>query len=440
MPKKRIPRSQLRGKEMLELRQKFEEGKISSSELAKGLIEIGMKRFIEEVLEEEVSEYLGREYYERGNSPKGYRNGYKQGIIRSGEGKIVVDRPQVSDSQEIYRSKIWPYLKGRTEKLERLAVEMYVRGCSVRDIEDILRDKEGKTYLSHSVISQLTKRLWEEYNAFLEERLEDIEVVYIYCDAVYESMRIYKGPKEGILVVWAVVSDGRKKLLTLELGNKESYGCWQDIFRRLKERGLNEPVLGVSDGAPGLIKAFEEAFPNTLRQRCLVHKKKNILDKVPEKAKDEVKSYLNSVYNAADEEMARINAEVFRKRFGEIYPSAVRSFEEDFEACIAYLRCPERHRKHICTNNMIERTFLEEKRRTKIIPRFFDEKSCLALSFGVLMRAEQRWRKIPMNFDEQVKIMELREKLGQKTRYNEVEVKSDQRVHCENSFSRKKWT
>ena len=89
---------------------------------------------------------------------------------------------------------------------------------------------------------------------------------------------------------------------------------------------------------------------------------------------------------------------------------------------------------------MIERTFLEEKRRTKIIPRFFDEKSCLALSFGVLMRAEQRWRKIPMNFDEQVKIMELREKLGQKTRYNEVEVKSDQRVHCENSFSRKKWT
>ena len=200
MPRKRIPRSQLRGKEMLELRQEFEEGKISSSEFAKGLIEIGMKRFIEEVLEEEVKEYLKREYYERGNSQKGYRNGYKQGIIRSGEGKIVVDRPQVSDSETTYRSEIWPYLKGRTKELERLAVEMYVRGCSVRDIEDILRDKDGKTCLSHSVISQLTERLWEEYNAFLEERLKDVDVVYIYCDAVYESMRIYiKGQKRAYL-------------------------------------------------------------------------------------------------------------------------------------------------------------------------------------------------------------------------------------------------
>ena len=280
------------------------------------------------------------------------------------------------------------HIEGNTEQLERIAIEMYVRGCFTRDIEELLKDKWGRVLLSKSAISQLNKRLWEEYEAFCKRDLSGYDVVYIFCDAVYEALRMYRR-KRGNISSMGILSSGKKILLSMMLGNKERYEDWLEVFRDLRRRGLGEPVLGTTDGAPGLIKAFEQVFPKTLRQRCLVHKKRNILNKVPQEAVKEVKVYLDSIYYAPDYATAKLLAKEFKDKYNQKYPSAIKSFEEDFEACIQHLKCPVGHRRSITTTNLVERSFLEEKRRSKVIPRFFDEKSGLALCFATLIRASQ---------------------------------------------------
>ena len=261
MPKKRIPPSQRLSKEILELVQNLNEAGNNKPILTK-LIEMSIRKTIQEILEKEVTEYIGKAYYESGQNRNGYRNGYKPAHIRTAECKIPIQRPQVDDTNEPFRSKVWPHLKGNTQRLEHIAVEMYARGCSTRDIEALLKDEYGNILLSKNAISQLNERLWQEYQAFCQADLSHYDIVYIFCDAVYESLRLHKSPKEGVLVVWGILSTGVKVLLTMELGNKESYDDWLQVFRNLKKRGLCDPVLGVTDGAPGLIKAFEEIIEN----------------------------------------------------------------------------------------------------------------------------------------------------------------------------------
>ena len=419
MPNKRIPPSERVSKEIMELIEKLKGGGDNQEILAE-LIKLSIKKLLQEILEAEVEEYIGKEYYERGKDREGYRNGYKPAHIKTAEGKIRIEKPQVSDTKETFQSEVWKHIEGNTEQLERIAIEMYVRGCSTRDIEELLKDKWGRVLLSKSAISQLNKRLWEEYEAFCKRDLSGYDVVYIFCDAVYEALRMYRSGKEGILVVWGILSSGKKILLSMMLGNKERYEDWLEVFRDLRRRGLGEPVLGTTDGAPGLIKAFEQVFPKTLRQRCLVHKKRNILNKVPQEAVKEVKVYLDSIYYAPDYATAKLLAKGFKDKYNQKYASAVKSFEEDFEACIQHLKCPVGHRRSITTTNLVERSFLEEKRRSKVIPRFFDEKSGLALCFATFIRASQKWNKLRFTFEDQVKIMELREELGHKAIKEEI--------------------
>jgi transposase-like protein len=415
MPKKRIPPSERISNEIMDLIANLD-GSGSNQQILGKLMQLSMRKLVQELLEKEVKEHIGAEHYEHNGARDGYRNGYKQAHIKTTEAKLNIDRPQVADSAIPFSSDIWHHIKGNTEQLERIAVEMYARGCSTEDIEKLLMDKDGRLLLSKSAISQLNDRLWQEYETFCKTDLSEYDIVYIFCDAVYESLRLHRSPKEGILVVWGILSSGTKVLLAMLLGNKESYDDWLYVFRDLHKRGLSDPVLGTSDGAPGLIKAFTEAFPKTLRQRCLVHKKRNILGKVPQDAASEVKFNLNSVYFAADEKAARTQAEYFKEKFGRLYPSAVQCFEDDFDACIQHLKCPAHHIRFISSTNLAERSFGEQKRRSKVIPRFFDEKSGLKLVFASLIRASQGWRKISFTFDDQIRIMELRHKLGHKAK------------------------
>lgn len=400
-------------------------------------MQLSMRKLVQELLEKEVAEHIGKTYYEHGTARGGYRNGYKPAHLKTAENKLLIEKPQVADSSEGFHSELWPSIKGNTEQLERIAVEMYARGCSTRDIEELLKDENGTILLSKSAISQLNTRLWEEYETFCKSDLSDYDIVYIFCDAIYESLRLHKSRKEGILVIWGILSSGTKVLLGMQLGNKESFADWLEAFRDLRKRGLKDPVLGTTDGAPGLIQAFEQVFPKTLRQRCLVHKKRNIINKVPSEIASEVKIYLNSVYFASNEKSAREQAQIFRDKFGPLYPSAVKCFDEDFDACIQHLKCPARHRKFINSTNLAERSFLEQKRRSKVIPRFFDEKSGLKLAFASLIRASQNWRKLNITFDDQIKLMELRHKLGQKAE-KEQSVPKRLRMPQENFSSKNK--
>lgn len=401
-------------------------GEGNNQKLLGQLIQLSMRKIVQELLEKEVQEYTGRAYYEHNGNYSGYRNGYKPAHLKTAEKKLKIEKPQVSDASESFRSSIWPHIKGRSEQLEKIAVEMYARGCSTRDIEKLLKDENGHILLSKSAVSQLNERLWEEYQAFCKADLSDYDIVYIFADAVYESLRLHKSRKEGILVVWGILSSGSKVLLSMQLGNKESFHDWLEVFRDLKKRCLGEPVLGTTDGAPGLIQSFSQVFSTTLRQRCLVHKKRNILNKVPSDAIPEVKIHLNSIYFAPDKESAQREAEVFRDKYANLYPSAVKSFNEDFDACLSHLQCPAAHRRYITSTNLVERSFGEEKRRSKVIPRFFDEKSGLKLAFASLIRASQSWRKINITFDDQMKIMELRQKLGHKAKEEQAVFKPEE--------------
>ncbi|MGH3927050.1 MAG: transposase, partial [Pseudonocardiaceae bacterium] len=157
---------------------------------------------------------------------------------------------------------------------------------------------------------------------------------------------------------------------------------------------------------------IEEALPYSLRQRCLVHKKRNVMAKVPEDEKAAVAAFLGAVYHAPTVEVARSLATQFAERYEGRFPSAVRSFLDDLEACLAHLRCPEVHRRSIRTTNVIERAFEELRRRTKIIPRFFDEKSCLKLAYAELVRAGQRSRRVRMSEIEIRHLQLLRKELA----------------------------
>lgn len=172
-----------------------------------------------------------------------------------------------------------------------------------------------------------------------------------------------------------------------------------------------------------------------------MHKKRNILNKVPSQGIPEVKSYLNSIYFAANEKCAHGEAHIFRGKFAPSYPSAVKCFDQDFAGCIQHLKCPASHRKFITSTNLVERSFLEEKRRSNAIPRFFDEKNALKLVFASLIRASQNWRRLKFTFEDEIEIMELRERLGQKAEKEQV-ISKHPRKGClvSNNFSRKNRT
>jgi putative transposase len=387
----------------------------SEGEITTTIIRLGVERLIQEMLEEEVKDHLGRDRYERRDPDqehRGYRNGYEPGRMRTGEGEIVVQVPQVRDAPETYRSPLMTLLRGNSEVLERLAIEMYTRGLSTRDIEDAIAEATGERLLSRTAVSRLTEILWEDYQTFIQRDLSSFPVVYLFLDAVFESLRRQGGGKEGILCAWGICADGRKVLLHMALGNKESYQNWLGFLRDMIGRGLWVPVLITTDGAPGLLRAVKEVFPNSLRQRCLAHKTRNITDKVPESVREAVKAAVQGAYYAPNRQIAQMVAADVLETYQDEYPSAMASFQDDWDACIAYLRCPTIHHKRIRTTNLLERSFVEERRRTKVIPRFFTEKSCLKLVFSSLWQASLRWQGVRMSEFELQQIALLRKELG----------------------------
>ena len=408
----RIPPSERIQKQIDEL---LEGNWKDSDDLVTRLIHLGAQHLAQEMLEEEVTDYLGRGHYERREDNEehlGYRNGYRPANMDTAEGRVQLRVPQVRESPVHYRSKLVDFLRGNSDVLERLAVEMYTRGLSTRDIEDAFREVTGDMLLSRTAVSIITDRLWDDYQAFCERDLSVFEVEYLFLDAVYESLRREAGFKEGVLVAWGICRSGRKMLLHMALGNRESYTAWKDFIRGMVKRGLNTPILITTDGAPGLVRAVDEAWPKSLRQRCLVHKVKNVVDKVPDSARTDMNAMVRSAYTAPNRKVAEMIAKDLLDRYQDLYPSAMKSFTEDLQACWAHLRCPAIHHKRIRTTNLLERTFVEQKRRTKVIPGFMTEQSCLKLVFATLWQVSQRWHGVRMTEFEQQQLLSLRSELG----------------------------
>ena len=404
----RIPASERTSQKLEELlRQGVTDGEARSE-----LVKLGLRKIVEEVLEGEATDALGRDYYEHGAAPgAGYRNGYRRGRLRTAEGPIEYAVPQVADRAAPFVSRVRAGLAGRTAELERLAVEMFARGLSTRDIEAAFRDATGASLLSRTAVSQVTEQLWQEYEAFATRDLSEFAVAYLFVDGLAE--RLHAGmPREAVLCAWGITEDGRKVLLHLAPGTKEDTVSCTAFFEDLKRRGLPDPLLVVTNGAPGLIRAVETCFPRALRQRCLAHRLRNLRSKVPDAQWPEIAVRARACYEAASPALATLLREDFAAAYERELPAVVKCFLDDFDACVAHLRFPLRHRKVIRTTNLLERLFLEERRRTKIVPHAFGERPVLKLMYAAVIRAADRWRGLTVGEFEQRQLRAIRDELN----------------------------
>jgi putative transposase len=368
---------------------------------------------VQELVEGEQADYLGGRgrYERRGEAQRGLRNGYEPHRVRTAEGPLTVQVPQVRGAGAPFRSTLMGFLEGNSDVLERLVTEMYARGLSTRDIEDAFRDVTGELLISRSAVSEITDRLWADYQEFTARDLAEIEVEYLFTDAIFESLRA-QGAKEALLVAWCIAADGRKHLLHLAVGNKESEACWTEFFRSMLSRSMRLPATVTSDGAPGLIKAIQACFPASIRIRCWFHKLANIRSKLPDETAGEVLAHVYAVRDAPTMDAARAAAGRFTGTFARDYPAAVACFADDLEAMLAIHRVPVRHRIRVRTTNLAERSFEEERRRTKVIPRLMDEKAALKLVFATMIRAAGRWCRVSVSDLERHQLKLLRAELG----------------------------
>ena len=394
------------------------------------LIRLAVQKIVEEGLEAEASEALGRGYYQRDDSPErdgagtlgpaagekplgGYRNGYRTGHLKSAEGAIEFAVPQISDRAEPFVSRIKQHVQGRSEELEKLAIEMFARGLSLRDIEDAFRDSDGKAMLSRTAAGEVAEKLWEQYESFATRDLSMYEIDYLFLDGVAE--RLNPGQRrDAVLAAWGIDHEGRKQLLHLAPGTKEDTESCVSFIQDMKRRGLRDPLLVNTDGGGGLIAAVHQCFPRSLRQRCLVHKTRNLSTKVTEDLWPQFKADATAVYQAPNPETARLLRDEFVKRYEKKCPTAVTCFLDDFEACIAHLVFPITHRKAIRSTNLLERLLEEDRRRTKVLPHAFGEKGLLKLMFAATIRASERWRKLTITNFERAQLEQLREELNDK--------------------------
>ena len=381
--------------------------------IVSALVETVTRLVVQELLEGEQGDFLdGRgRYQRRGEEQLGLRNGYERGRLRTAEGFVDVAVPQVRGAGEPFRSSLMSFLDGNSEVLESLVNEMYARGLSTRDVEDAFRDATGELLISRSKVSEITDRLWEDYQAFIARDLSELEVEYLFVDAVFEALRRH-GAKEALLVCWCIDSDGRKHLLHLAVGNKESEACWTEFFRNMLARGLRMPTTITSDGAPGLVKAIEVCFPASIRIRCWFHRLANIRAKLPDESASEVMAHLYAVRDAPTLDAARAAADRLINTFDRAFPAAVACFRDDLDALLAIHRVPVRHRIRVRTTNLAERSFVEERRRTKVIGRFGDEHAAMKLVFATMIRAAERWCRVSISDLERHQLKLLRADLG----------------------------
>jgi putative transposase len=348
---------------------------------------LGARLVLQRAVEEEVAAFLQRARYERTPAATGSRNGTRPKHIQTAEGELTVAMPQVRGTVERFVSRVIPDTRTivRTRPLEALVIGAYVRGLSDRDVESLAAEA-GLGALSKTTVSTLCRELRARYHAFQARALTTVELLVLFLDAISLPTRP-SGAKEGVLVAWGYTLAGERVLVSVRLGQRESHEDWLDLGRDLVRRGLATPWLLVSDGAPGLIRAIEELWPAADRQRCTVHRLRNVLAKLPKRGamRERVK---RAYWAALDEATDPADAERrLRALVGDLmraYPSAAACLAEDLPALCVHLRYPLRLRKRLRSSNLLERSLEEVRRRTKVIGRFPGETSCLSLCWAVL--------------------------------------------------------
>src|SRR5882724_7367546 len=358
-----------------------------------------MQQLLHRLLEEEVGGLLGRGRYERREAVDpavGYRNGFgKPRRVSLSSGTLTVRRPRVRGLAARFESRLLPLFKRRTEEVGGLLPELYLHGLAHGDFDLALRGLLGTAApLSAASIARLKAGWQTEYETWRRRRLDELEPVYVWADGIYVKAGLEKD-KATMLVLIAALRDGRKVVLAVESGYRESTESWAALLRDLKARGLRAPRLVIADGHLGIWGAVATVFPEVEEQRCWNHRIVNVLDTLPQKLQGEGRALLAKIPYAETREEAERQKGAFQAwatRKG--VPAAGRRLAADWGRLVTFYAFPKEHWKHLRTTNVVESPFAAVRLRTAAANRFKKVENATAVIWKTLLVAEQCFRRL----------------------------------------------
>ncbi len=357
----------------------------------------GARRMLATALRAEVDEYIAAHADERDAAGKALvvRNGLARARqVTTAAGQLEVRAPRVNDRRENMRfsSAILPPWARRSPKVAEVLPVLYLRGISTNDFVPALAEFFGsEAGLSASTIQRLTREWSQDLKAFSQRDLSKVDYVYLWADGVHFNIRLEED-RLCCLVLIGVRADGRKELVAVGDGFRESEDSWAEVLRDLKRRGMRAPVLAIGDGALGFWGALRDIFPETKEQRCWVHKIASCLDALPKSLQPKAKAALHEIMNAEHKEAAEAAVDRFQETYGAKYPKAVEKLLKDREALLTHLDFPAEHWIHLRSTNAIESTFATVRLRTHKTKGAGSRAAGLAMAYKLLDAAQARWR------------------------------------------------
>ena len=357
-----------------------------------------VQRFIQALLDEEITALLGRAKSARWGSvdaPMGLRNGYgKPRRLSLTSGTITVRRPRVRGLGERFVSQVLPLFQRRTREVGKLLPQLYLHGLALGDFDLALRGLLGDAApLSPASLARLKAQWQLDYEAWKQRRLDDLEVVYVWADGLYVKAGL-EDTKAALLVMIGALTDGRKVVLAVESGQRESKASWGAVLRDLRARGLRPWRCTVADGHLGIWAALGEQQPTAAEQRCWNHRITNVLDAIPQKYQAEARTLLCAMPYADSQAACEQLRAQFDGRYRQLAPKAVERLGHDWERLITFYQFPREHWRHLRTTNVVESPFAAVRLRTTAAKRFKKVDSATAMIWKVLQVAEKTFRRL----------------------------------------------
>jgi transposase-like protein len=362
----------------------------------------GAQQLLAQAIEAEVADWIDRhqDYRDAAGRRQVVRNGHlPERTITTGVGPVTVQQPRVHDrrpaeQREKFSSALLPPYLRKTKSVEELIPWLYLKGVSTGDFSEALAALLGPEAkgLSATTVTRL-KGLWEqEYHDWNKRSLTGKQYVYVWADGVYFNIRL-EGGRQCILVLMGATADGKKELIAIQDGQRESEQSWKELLLDVQARGLTiEPKLATGDGALGFWKAVRQIWPATAEQRCWVHKTANVLDKLPKSVQPKAKEMLHEIYLAPSRAAADKAFDLFLRTYEAKYPKATECLAKDRRELLVFYDFPAEHWLHLRTTNVIESVFATVRLRTEKTKGSGTRVACLTMVFKQMQSASRRWR------------------------------------------------
>lgn len=369
------------------------------------IVRDGARQMLAAALQAEVAAYIDAHAHEVDDNGHRLvvRNGYHhEREVFTAAGAVAVNAPRVNDKRvdpytgerQRFSSAILPAWARKSPQMSEVLPLLYLHGLSTSDFGPALEQFLGSSAgLSATTITRLTSQWQDEAKTFAGRDLSGTDYVYLWVDGIHLKVRLEQ-EKLCLLVMLGVRADGRKELVALTDGYRESAESWADLLRDCRRRGMTAPVLAVGDGALGFWKAVREVFPATREQRCWFHKQANVLAALPKSAHPGASAAIKDIYNAEDIDEAQVAIKTFALDYGAKYPKAVAKITDDADVLLEFYKYPAEHWIHLRTTNPIESTFATVRLRTKVTKGPGSRAAGIAMAYKLIDAAQARWRAV----------------------------------------------